>query len=146
MPWSLYSTRWGLDALELLLNYVEGLTHWEPFYAQICWGLDALDWYLMHLHCRDNLRSWSCIVELKLHYRVKLLSWFMKLMFSSWFMKLMLLSWLWWCYDATWLLLWYVDDVYVVKCKWWIICLLLLNVKSHPFCLKMLLFVWVTCR
>jgi len=21
-----------------------------------------------------------------------------------------------------------------------------LNVKSHPFCLKMLLFVWVTCR
>ena len=34
----------------------------------------------------------------------------------------------------------------VVDYLLWIICLLLLNVKSHPFCLKILLFVWVTCR
>jgi len=34
----------------------------------------------------------------------------------------------------------------IVSCNWWIICLTLMFVKSHPFCLKMLLFVWVTCR
>jgi hypothetical protein len=36
--------------------------------------------------------------------------------------------------------------IYVVKFFRRIMCLLLLNVKSHPFCLEMLLFVWVTCR
>jgi len=34
----------------------------------------------------------------------------------------------------------------IVNYNWWIICLTLMFVKSHPFCLKMLLFVWVTCR
>ena len=38
-----------------------------------------------------------------------------------------------------------VKVVYVVKFHWWIICLLLLNVKSHPFCLNVAS-TWVTCR
>jgi hypothetical protein len=29
MPWSFAQLRWGLDALELLLNYVEGLMPWS---------------------------------------------------------------------------------------------------------------------
>jgi len=35
--------------------------------------------------------------------------------------------------------------VYVVKFRWWVICLSLLNVKSHPFCLNVAS-TWVTCR
>ena len=34
--------------------------------------------------------------------------------------------------DATWPLLWYVDDVYVVKYNCWIICLTLLFVNLTP--------------
>ena len=34
--------------------------------------------------------------------------------------------------DATWLLLWYVDDVYVVKYNCWIICLTVLLVNLTP--------------
>jgi hypothetical protein len=30
--------RWGLEALQLLLTFVE-----EPIYAHICWGFDALN-------------------------------------------------------------------------------------------------------
>ena len=46
--------------------------------------------------------------------------------------------------DVMWCL--FYAGYMVVDYLLWIICLLLLNVKSHPFCLKMLLFVWVTCR
>ena len=38
-----------------------------------------------------------------------------------------------------------VKVVYVVKLHWWIICLLLLTMKSHPFCLNVAS-MWVTCR
>jgi hypothetical protein len=38
-------------------------------------------------------------------------------------------SFLWWCYDATWLLLWYVDNVYVDA------------IMLHDYCYDMLM-IW----
>jgi hypothetical protein len=103
-PGAIAQIRWGLDALEHLLNYVGGLMSWEPFYAHICWRLDALDWYHMHLHCQEDFKSWSCIFESKS---------------SSWLSWLW--SWCWWLITKLFMMMLWFYMIIIMIC-WWCLC------------------------
>ena len=151
-------------ALELLLTSDEGLFPVSIFMLKAT-RAHALDWYHMHIRCLRWIRSWSCIVVSSC-----LRSWVVSDVL--WWIKYECLCcltwWIWWslrcllylkcdevfdytCEECVALMICYVVVMLywwclIVNCNCWITCLVILFCESHPFCLKMLLFVWVTCR
>jgi len=138
----------GVHALWAFALYYEGSC--PVSFRSLCWGLmpcECIYALMMRAYALDDT---TCMIKkLKLHSRVKFIRccpWVAKMLscfsiMSCWW------SVLWWIiYECICLLKWWVDDVFLVNCNWWIICLTLMFVTSHPFCLEMLLFIWVTCR